>query len=124
MKRNLVLIACLSAACAQGADTEELSRQLKQMEETLQKQQAQINELKRQLEASKTNVPPPAAQPPLPVVEQQRPALAGAQTAPWSPAQPIRIGGAQNYINLSFDALVAAGTSTANDIEGGTQLGG
>src|SRR6185295_4194059 len=36
---------------------------------------------------------------------------------PWSPTQPIRVGSAQNYLNLSFDALVAAGASTANDIE-------
>jgi len=35
----------------------------------------------------------------------------------------MRFGSAQNYINLSFDALVAAGGSTANDIES-LQLGG
>ena len=35
----------------------------------------------------------------------------------------MRFGSAQNYINLSFDALVAAGTSTAKDIES-LQLGG
>lgn len=37
-------------------------------------------------------------------------------SAPWSPTQPIRIGGEKNYLNLSLDALVAAGGSTANDI--------
>jgi len=36
----------------------------------------------------------------------------------WSPANPIRIASAgQNYINLSFDGLFAAGSSTASDVE-------
>jgi len=39
------------------------------------------------------------------------------QAQPWSPAQPITIaGGAKNYLNLSFDTLVAAGSSTTSDI--------
>jgi hypothetical protein len=128
MKKNLLLVLCLSAACAhaQQTDNDRLSTQLKQMEETLRKQQAQIDELKRQLDASKTNLPPPvpsvAAQP-IATPEPSRPSVVAPQAA-WSPSQPIRIGNAQNYIGLSFDALVAAGTSTARDIEGGTQLGG
>ena len=43
---------------------------------------------------------------------------------PWSPAQPITIaGGNKNYLNLSFDTLVAGGTSTAPDISS-IQTGG
>src|SRR5262245_35272939 len=52
------------------------------------------------------------------------PAPPGAATptppspAPWSPAQPITLaGGGKNYLNLSFDTLVAAGTSTSPDVE-------
>ena len=49
------------------------------------------------------------------------PTTEGTQTsppsAPWSPAQPITIaGGGKNYLNLSFDTLVAAGTSTSPDV--------
>src|SRR5262249_20506624 len=59
----------------------------------------------------------------------EQPLTSGTTTPPaaapekWSPTSPIRFGSAQNYINLSFDALVAAGTSTADDIEK-LQLGG
>src|SRR5258705_11124113 len=71
-------------------------------------------------------MPPPSpagvAQP-IATPEPTRPSVA-AQQAAWSPSKPIRIGTAQNYIGLSFDGLFAAGTSTARDIEGGTQLGG
>src|SRR5258705_12281212 len=84
--------------------------------------QEQMDDLKKQLEAVKTNAPPPAVvQQPIvtPTAALPAPNLA----KPWSPAEPIRFGSAQNYINLSFDALVAAGTSTANDIEK-LQLGG
>ena len=110
---------------------DKLNQQLKQLQESFDKQQrelkenferllrdqqAQIEALKKQLEASKTNAPPSGgplglSNPPAGV------AAAEAPPAPWSPAQPIRIGSAQNYINLSFDALVAAGGSTARDIE-------
>lgn len=41
----------------------------------------------------------------------------------WSPTNPMRVGSPQNYINLSLDALVAAGTSTASDLDK-LQLGG
>jgi hypothetical protein len=41
-----------------------------------------------------------------------------AVTQPWSPSQPITVARAGSaYMNVSFDALVAAGASTANDIE-------
>src|SRR6266545_2351895 len=106
MKKNLLLVLCLSTACAhaQQTDNDRLSTRLKQMEETLRKQQAQIDELKRQLDASKTNLPPPAppvtAQP-IATPEPSRPSVVALQPA-WSPTQPIHFGSAQNYINLSF----------------------
>lgn len=43
---------------------------------------------------------------------------------PWSPTDPIRIGKGGTYADLGLVATFAAGGSTANDIEGGTQLGG
>ena len=43
----------------------------------------------------------------------------------WSPAQPLTFSrSGSSFLNLSLDGLFAAGGSTANDIEGGTQLGG
>jgi hypothetical protein len=117
-----VAVFDLQAQDAQQVET--LKRQLEQMQENLNRivreQQAQIDALKGQIEAMKTNaapgqasVPPPA-QPSQPVTG----AGAGGATTPgtWSPTQPIRVGSAQAYLNISFDALVAAGGSTANDI--------
>lgn len=94
-------------------------------ERMIREQQAQIDALRKQLEAVKTNAPPLVA-PALavPLAEEQKTPAAIVTLAPppaakpaWSPAEPIRMGGQRNYINLSFDALVAAGTSTANDLD-------
>ncbi len=122
--------------------TEKFEQQLKQMQENFEKQQREMREnfermlreqqkqieaLKKQVEAGKTNAPAaaptnttaelPPTPPPLPL------AATAPATPPWSPEQPLRLGSAQNFINLSFDTLVAAGGSTANDIDK-LQLGG
>jgi hypothetical protein len=112
---------------------DQLKRQLEQMQKNfdrvVQEQRQQIEALQKQVERL-SGVPSTAAPPAVatsPPVEA-RPSAAAPQAAavadPWTPTSPIRFGTARNYINLSFDALVAAGGSTANDIEGGTQLGG
>lgn len=136
---GLASVLCLSAGAltAQEANqVEQLKKQLQQMQQNFEKQQremkenferlvreqqVQIDALKKQLEAGKAGPPPAVA---------QQPGITAPATAPpditpkpWSPTQPMRFGSAQNYINLSFDALVAAGASTANDIEK-LQLGG
>src|SRR5213075_260039 len=117
MKFQLVIgtALCLAVASAQCQDTNEVQQLKKQLQEL----QKRIEQLERQQQKEQ---PPPPPTPPI------APPAQAPETTPlaqrWSPEQPIRIGSAQNYINLSFDALVAAGTSTANDIEGGTQLGG
>ena len=71
-------------------------------------------------EVTKLPSSPPATAP-QPGTEVPGQAQGGAAapniSPPWSPASPIRIGGEKNYINLSFDALVAAGSSTASDIQ-------
>src|SRR5438477_12253295 len=72
---------CLSVAIVQAQETnevEKINKQLKQLQDSFEKQQremkesfdrmlreqqAQIEALKKQLEASKTNVPPPAVTP-------------------------------------------------------------
>src|SRR6266498_2567372 len=125
---------CMSASALlsqEANQADKFSQQLKQMQESFEKQQremkenfeklvreqqAQIDALKKQLEANKTNAPPAIAQPAGTIPPPTTPP-AGAGLAPWTPAQPIRLGSAQNYINLSFDALVAGGWSTARDIE-------
>jgi hypothetical protein len=149
----LVLLGTALVRAQETHTIEQLSRQLRQMqqdfdrqqrevrenlERVVRDQQAQIDALKRQLDAARTNPPPAAPAPsppgvqPLPAATAARaasatapsaPAATGAGAAGWSPAQPIRIGSAKNYLDLSFDALVAAGGSTADDVEQ-LQLGG
>ena len=121
---GLSSVLCLSAmplAAQETNQVEQLRKQLQQLQSDFQKteqqQRQQIEALQKQIEALQqaalTNQPVAAAAP-----------SAGVPAAqPWSPTAPIRLGSAQNYINLSFDALVAAGASTANDIDK-LELGG
>jgi hypothetical protein len=112
-----------------------LQKQVKEMQEqferVIKEQQQQIDALRQQLKQVQAGGPAagaPAAragtEPAGTVGAPASPAAAvRPEVKPWSPADPIRIGGAQNYLNLSFDALVAAGWSTAEDVES-LQLGG
>ena len=126
-KRFLVSIVLLSAVVvpAQVSELEALKRQLKETTELFQKafeQQRQIIESLSNkvavLEAQQggTNRIAVATAPP-----GATNAVAPDGSAPqkrWTPSDPIRLlGSAQNYINVSFDGLFAAGTSTAKDIE-------
>jgi hypothetical protein len=128
----------------QAGQREQLTRQLQQMQERFDReqrewrealeklvraQQVQLDALKQQLDALKTNVAP-AVPPPTPAATNE-PAGAATLAAPpsaatprWSPAQPLRLGNARNYLDLSFDGLIAAGTSTAHDIGASLELGG
>ena len=131
---------CLCATIAQAQETnwekrlqqmsENFARQQREMQERFDKktaaQDAEIESLKKQL----------GGLPPAPLLGASSSAasasagqgsFAPAQTAlapkPWTPSDPIRVGKGGTYMNISFDALVAAGASTANDIES-LQLGG
>ena len=57
-------------------------------------------------------------------IEQLRKQIQQLQQS-WTPSQPLTLGRAGSaYMNISLDGLFSAGGSTADDIEGGTQLGG
>lgn len=130
---SALLLGTIVAQSQETLETEKLSRQLKelqerfenqqkQMRETFERlardQQAQIDALKKELEITRGSAKPGPAQGATNAVPQP------VASAEWRPADPIRLAGnAQNYLNLSFDALVAAGTSTANDLDR-LQLGG
>lgn len=132
-----VLCCCLAVAHAQEPNgVEKLNQQLKQLRESFERQQrelrenferqlraqqAQIDALQKQLAAGKTNTSS-APNSSAGVASEPAPTVNSA-ALPWRPGDAIRLGGAQNFINLSFDALVAAGASTASDIEK-LQLGG
>lgn len=135
-KQILVGLICLGAVLvpAQESDLNAVKQQLKEATEAFQKameQQRQVIESLtkkvNQLEAQQSGVTNQQA-------ELRRLVQATTNAAPvdtgsiakrgWSPSDPIRLfGSGQNYLNLSFDALFAAGSSTAEDV-GRLETGG
>src|SRR4051812_31668827 len=106
---------CLSATALQAQETseaEKLNKQLRQLQETFEKQQsemkasfermvreqqAQIDALRKQLEI-RTNTFPALAEQPITARGSAGPGPDLART--WRPSDPIRLGSAQNFINL------------------------
>jgi hypothetical protein len=119
---------CLGAAASQAQETneiEQLRKQLKEATETFQKSSEQYRQtmdaLNRRLEALQ---PGAAAATNAPATTVPVPGPEAAAKPAWSPAEPIKLfGGQQSFLNISFDALVAAGWSSAEDVES-LQLGG
>ncbi len=129
----LAVVAVARAADAQNTPADELRRELEALKKQFQdvqdqarkqteinKRQAEINkrqeELIRKLTAERGAAPPPrepvqAATPPV-VSAPEKP------REPWSPTQPITLlSGARGYMNISFDALIDAGTSTNPNVK-------
>jgi len=122
---------CLGAVALPAQETDQLQqlqRQLRQLQETfektIQQQRQQIEALQKQIDALQPRAPgaAPAATPPAPPTAvpaaSSTPAAPPVPKPPWSPAAPIQVlGGQRAYLNLSFDALFAAGGSTADDLD-------
>lgn len=125
MKMNFVkwlsvmgALAVSAAAAQETGEVEQLKRELREMRE-------QMRRLEQKLENLDVKPPvapaPPAAQPVAVAPTESKPV---DPTKPWSPSDPIRIGQASAYADLGLVGTFAAGGSTADDIQGGTQLGG
>src|SRR6266511_1887293 len=129
----LALCLTVSAARAQNntGEVEQIRRQLQQANEAFQKAvenyrqvTESLNQRLEQLQPKDGRASPVApTNPPAAPGTNNVLAAAAAGTKPWTPSDPIRIGTAQNYIGVSFDTLVAAGYTTAKDVES-LQLGG
>jgi hypothetical protein len=130
---------CLAALAAQAQpanEVEQLKRQLQQMQENFEKvqreQRQQIDALTKKLEELSKQQTAEAEKKKL--EEQLAAELAKNQPAPpspappastaWSPAQPLTLARAGSaYMNISFDALMDFGWSTASDPSAFLQLG-
>jgi len=135
---------CLGAAALQAQETnqvQQLRQQLQQLQENFEKTQQQYRQqfeaLQRQIDALQPGRPAaPAEQKKL--EEEIAAKLGPATTAPaspanptpgakaenWSPSQPITVMRAGSaYMNISFDALMDFGWSTASDPSKQLQLG-
>ncbi|MEK7684647.1 MAG: hypothetical protein AAB466_04415 [Verrucomicrobiota bacterium] len=111
---------------AQREENEALKKQLEEVRQKLSELSAEQQRQKAAPVAAPLAAPPVAPSPP--AAPTTPPAtVATAPPEPqkaWSPTSPITLfGGQRNYLNLSFDGLFSAGTSTAGDIER-LELGG
>ncbi|HEX5222132.1 MAG TPA: hypothetical protein VFZ59_21435 [Verrucomicrobiae bacterium] len=124
MKRNfskwlsVLGVFAVSAASAQDTnEVEQLKRELREMREQMQRMEQKLQTLEKK----------PTAEAPLPVPQ---PAPVAAQdeavnlSKSWSPTDPIRVGKGSAYADIGLVGTFAVGGSTADDIQGGTQLGG
>lgn len=143
------LLAFLPTLNADDAAVEQLRREIAEMkqqfEQTQQDQRRQIEALTRKLEevtgtsASKPGVDQQQLEAELASELGQKSgstpsgksgtsardsAAPASQPMPWSPSDALRLQSGQAYLDLSLVGTFAAGTSTADDIAGGTQLGG
>jgi hypothetical protein len=119
---------CLSALpllAQETKDLQQLQEQLRQMQKNFEEQQRlqrqQIEALQKQLEEmQKKQAQTPAAPPPPPA----EPAPSDLTAKPWRPTDPIRLRSGSASMDIGLVGTFAAGGSTTQDIEGGTQLGG
>ena len=152
MKKYIPTIVRVSVACSVLSGTEvslraqdtnqidQLKQQLRQMQENFERvqreQRQQIEDLTKKLddltkqqtaEAEKKKLEQELAaqlssnQPP---ATAQAPAASGLAAPGWSPSQPLTVARAGSaYMNISFDALMDVGWSTASDPSQFLQLG-
>jgi len=125
-----LLVMGLQVPAQEAVEVEQLRKQLLDMKaafEAAQKQQReQIDALQKQLDAMQQQQQRTVATAPVPAAAVAPPTAASAPelTKDWKPSDPIRIGKGGTYADLSMVGTFAVGSSTAKDIEGGTQLGG
>ena len=116
----LSLVGALTVGAAPAQETNELELLRKEIRELRTRTQA----LEQKLDSIE-HKPAAVVAPPKEIAAAPVTAPSLAVASPWKPTDPISLGRAGSaYMNMSFDALVAAGGSTAKDIDGGTQLGG
>ena len=119
---------CLTLSAIQAQETNDVEALRQQLIETqkkfnrdLREHQQTIDELNQRLNAlpqAGTNRPPPSA------VDHSEPNSDGVSAKAWNPADPIRLGKGNAYMDIGMVATFAAGGSTARDIEAELELGG
>ena len=109
----IATVLAVSAGSAQETnEVEQLRKELREMRERMQALEQKLGSIEQKPTAAA--VPRPAANP--------EPASAPASN--WKPSDPVRATKGGAYVDIGMVATFAAGSSTAKDIEGGTQPGG
>ncbi len=123
----VVWLGAQIAAGQEVSEVESLKRQFQQLQAQFEKQQQlqhqQLEALARQIAALQTARPPASNAPPVALAPTPVAAASAASAAapavaekPWSPTDPLRIQRGPAFLELSLDALLAAGASTASDL--------
>jgi uncharacterized membrane-anchored protein YhcB (DUF1043 family) len=144
-------LSALAARAQETNGTENVQNQIKQLQENFERQQRElrenfermIREQQAQIEALKKQIGE-TSKPPVAGTDQKKPeqelastvssnqapadVMAPVSTPPastgWSPAAPITVARAgSSYMNISFDAMMDVGSSTASDPSQYLQLG-
>ena len=109
---SVVLVASVLAVSVVSAqetnEVEQLRKELREMRERMQSLEQKLGGIEAKSVA--------------PVAVTVEPALPASSA--WKPGDPVRVTKGGSYMDISLDGLFAAGGSTANDIESGTQTGG
>jgi hypothetical protein len=116
-------IICLGALTvpAQQSEIESLKRQLQEQQKTIESLMKKMDALE-QRQASTNQVAPPGVT--AAITNAPPGEISPDATTSWSPRDPLRLlSYKQSYIDISFDGLFSAGSSTAEDVEE-LQLGG
>ncbi len=127
---SALCLGALSLAAQETTELEQLKRQLQEIqrkfEQTAREQRQQIEALEQQIKGLKNpQAPAPNATSTTVPVPAPVPTNAEADTSRWKPSDPIRIGDQKKaYLDIGLVGSFVAGASSANDIAGGTQLGG
>lgn len=124
MKPNCVkwlsLVGMLAVSAVSAQETNEVD-QLKQELRDLREQMRRMEQKLERLESKPVTPAGPAAQTTVVAESEAKPAEPAKS---WSPADPIRIGKGSAYADIGLVGTFAVGGSTADDIEGGLELGG
>ncbi|MFO1513897.1 MAG: TonB-dependent receptor [Verrucomicrobiota bacterium] len=126
MKSNLVKWLSVIGAVAVSAASAQETNEVEQLKREMREMREQMRRMEQKLETIEQKPPVAAVGPaekPVAVAPPVEPS-ASSVTKPWSPSDPIRVGKGGTYAEIGLVGTFAAGGSTANDIQGGTQLGG
>jgi len=126
MKSSFVKWLSVMGALAVSAASAQETNEVEQLKRELREMREQMKRMEQKLESMEQKPATPAAMattltPAVVSVPETKPT---ELTKPWSPTDPIRVGKGSAYADIGLVGTFAVGGSTADDIQGGTQLGG
>jgi hypothetical protein len=115
---GMVFLMVPVGAVAQSADEiADLRKQLQELRDKMRLVEQQLERFEQKSDSPAVTKSLPAAAVPAPTAAASAAPVPAAEE-PWSPAAPLRLlGNERSFLNLSLDAMFAAGGSSARDVE-------